>query len=261
MAPYFGAAIHKGAEVMYRGGGQKEVMEAFAEEYSEYWRENIDSERSIENGYVVLQNFMRRFPPKEDYLKTIEVGGKLGVEQGFSVMLSEEVVFSGRIDRLALWEEELVIEDWKTSRYVGSGYIVLKPNDQFTGYAFGASDILGKAVKTIFITQIGTYVKKQRKEGGKVIRLTEDDERVDLVRVTTTRTEEDYEDWKERLLRTANKIAFAEKGDYWPMQPHSCPSFQGCEYLPLCSAQSNARESIADTFFKKDEWKAYQSIE
>lgn len=266
MAPFFGAAIHRGLEELYRGGGQKEVMEAFATEYSKWWNPQIDSERSIENGYIVLQNFLRRFPPSEDYLKTSVIGSKVGVEMGFSVMIAgdfvpEEVVFSGRIDRIAMWEGELVIEDWKTSRYVGSGYLVVKPNDQFTGYAFGASDILGVKVKTIFVTQIGTYVKKQRKEAGKVVKLTEDDERVDLVRVTTTRTEEDYRDWKERLWRTAGSIMEAEKSGEWPIQPHSCPSFQGCEYLPLCSAQSDAREAIADTFYKREEWKAYESIE
>ena len=261
MAPYFGAAIHRGAETLYRGGSQADIMKAFATEYEPHWNPQIDSERSIENGYIVLQNFIKRFNPTSDYLQTLKLGEVLALEQGFSIMLSDGVVFSGRIDRLAEWEGEVVVEDWKTSRYVGSGYVVVKPNDQFTGYAFGASDILGVQIKTIFITQIGTYVKKQRKEGGKVVKLTEDDERIDITRTTTTRTSQDYEDWRERLLLTSYRIQRAMEAERWPMQPHSCPSFQGCEYLPLCSAQEEARESIADTLFKKEQWRAYESIE
>ena len=173
-------------------------------------------------------------------LQTLIINGVPQIEVGFGLPLDlsqfeceEEIYYTGRIDRIVKYEEEVAIDDWKSTKYVGSGFVLPKPNSQFTGYTWGARETLGLPIKTCFIDFIGTHIRKQIKVEGKIQKLAPNDpRRVELMRDMTERSEEDFTEWKRGLSFTVNRIKECEKKGVWPKRTHSCPSFMGCEFIP-----------------------------
>ena len=243
MAPYFGAAIHKGVQAFYEGKLRDESIKEFAIEYAEHFDEK-DDERTPANRMIVLDEYFKRF--KDDYLKTIKL------EIGHSIVIEVdglEIVYHMRIDRIAQWDKEVALEDWKTSKYVGSSFTIIRPNNQFTGYSLGVRELMG-VNPTFFLTIIGTKVRK---------RVTEGQERVDIVRENIKYSDEEFEEFKRGVVVTAKRICECKESKYWAKRSHSCPSFSGCEYLPLCRASRETFESMRSTFYKVSEWKAFET--
>ena len=248
MAPFLGIAIHKGVQAFYEKRERDEVMRAFGEEYAK-WFDEKDDERTPANGMIILDSYMKRW--EEDYLETIEKNGKLLLEIGHSIIVEGrgiEVVYKMRIDRVAEWNEEVVLVDWKTSKYVGSSFTLIRPNNQFVGYALGVKELIG-VNPIFFLDMIGTHVKKRVKEG---------EERVELVRESVKFTEEEFEEFRRGVIETAKRIEKCRSENYWAKRTHSCPSFSGCEYLPLCKADKETWEGMVKTFYKKEKWRAYE---
>ncbi len=245
MAPYFGIAIHKGVEEFYHLGTRDSVLKAFGEEYANYY-DGKDEDRTVGAGIIILDEYSKRF--KDDYLETkeLEIGGVIVIE-GEGI----EVSYKSRIDRIALWKVEgkLVLEDWKTSSYVGSKFTILKPNNQFVGYALTVREMRGENLE-FFLTLIGTKVKKKAKEG---------EERIEIVRDYVRFTEEDFEEFKLGVIDTALRIQKCDLSGYWPKRTHSCPSFQGCEYLALCKSNKESEKEMIKQFYRAERrWKAYE---
>ncbi len=242
MAPFFGIALHRGVQAFYELKSRDDVMKAFGAEYAK-WFDEKDDERTPANGMIILDEYSKRW--KEDYLKTVklEIGHAIVIE-GEGV----EVHYKMRIDRIARWEEEIALVDWKTSKYVGSSFTIIRPNNQFVGYALGVKELMG-ANPTFFLDMIGTHVKKRVKEG---------EERVELVRDNVKFSEEEFEEFRKGVISTAQRIEKCKAENYWPKRTHSCPSFSGCEYLPLCKASRDTWKSMKETFYRREKWSAYE---
>jgi hypothetical protein len=120
--------------------------------------------------------------------------------------------------------------------------------------------LTGKPFTKFLVNWISTSIKKERREGGKRIKLREEDERVEFVRDFTTRTEEDFKEFIYGLKVTESRIRQCEESGRWPKRTHSCPSFNGCEYLPLCrdGVSEEMREALIRTFYKVSPWKAFE---
>jgi hypothetical protein len=269
MAPYFGTSIHCGLEYAYKNGFDKreEVMKAFGSDYAKVFDEK-DDDRSPGNGMEILDAFLIRW--KDDYLRTWKLGGIPQIEVGVGVLLDlshygceEELYYTGRIDRIVEWETssgiEVCILDWKTTYYIGSGFVLPKPNSQFTGYIYIARETTGLPIKSCFIDFIGTKIKKQTIENHKQVKFpVGDPRRVELQRDITERTEEDFEEWKYGLAGTVNKIIHCKATGKWPKRTHSCPSFKGCEFIPICSKQDSAKEGVIKTMYKTEVWAPWE---
>jgi hypothetical protein len=244
LAPFFGIAIHAALEEWYRNRKDDEAIKAFASEYVKWFDPKHDEERTPENGLVILKEYFNRY--REDYLEVdkelIEVGASAEVWPG-------EVIYQGRIDLISKWNGETVIVDHKTSAYPTSGFMVLKPNNQFTGYVWLAREITGLDIKTVVVNMIGTKIKKRLKEG---------EEAVVLMRDMTTREEKDFKEFQKGLLITVKRIKRCEEFNEWPMRTHSCPSFQGCEYLDLCRGSDEAIPHLIKTFYQERKWNAFE---
>ncbi len=244
MAAYYGISIHKGIESFYKGKSRDESLKAFGEEYAK-WYDGKDEDRTVSNAIVILDEYFKRF--NEDYLETkeLEIGGVI-IVKGEGI----EVSYKSRIDRIALWKSEgkLVIEDWKTSKYVGSSFTVLRPNHQFIGYALTVREIKGENLD-FFLTLIGSKVKKRFKEG---------EERVEIVRDYTRYSEEDFSEFKRGIINTALRLRECKETEYWPKRTHSCSSFQGCEYLSLCRTRKENEAEMIKQMYRKEVWRAYE---
>ncbi len=244
LAPFYGIAIHAGLEAHYRGESDDDSIKAFGSEYAKWFDPKYDEERTPENGLIILKEYFKRY--RDDYL---EVDKEL-IEVGASAEIwPNEVIYQGRIDLISRWNGETIIVDHKTSAYPTSGFMVLKPNNQFTGYVWLAREITGLDIKTIVVNMIGTKIKKRLKEG---------EEAVTLMRDMSSRGEEDFKEFKKGLLLTVKRIKRCEEFDEWPMRTHSCPSFQGCEYLDLCRGSKEAIPHLIKTFYQERKWNPFE---
>ena len=245
MAKYYGTAVHKGLGEWYRGDEKNDEkgLRAFGEEYAK-WYDGKDEGRTAENGYYILREYFNRF--REDYLKTVEVEIKFVIEMG-------EVMYSGIIDRLCEWEGEgLVIEDWKSTKWPGSGFVLSEPNNQFTGYLLGAREIIGKGIKTVFVTQIGTQIKnKTRKSKNN----PEPEKEVTILRDPSIRSQEQFEEFRRELELTVGGIEWCRSREMWPKHTNWCPSFNGCEFILLCKAAKESVPYLVESLYRKVEGK------
>lgn len=250
MAPFFGIAVHKGNAVWYKDDSKDDeaALRAFGEEYAKYY-DGRDEDRTAENGFFVLKEYFNQF--REDYLKTV------AVEIGFAIELGE-IIYHGRIDRWATWEGEPVIEDWKTTKYPGSGFVLSEPNNQFTGYVLAAREITGEKVKSIFVTQIGTQIKNVERKSKTN---PEPKKRVEILRDVTMREERHFEEFKRGLELSIESIKWCIAHSYWPKQTSNCSSFQGCEYLPLCRATEEAIPYLVNTMYKEKKIRPWEEEE
>ena len=78
------------------------------------------------------------------------------------------------------------------------------------------------------------------------------------VRESAKFTEEEFEEFRRGVIDTAERIEKCKSENYWAKRTHSCPSFSGCEYLPLCKADKETWEGMVKTFYKKEKWRAYE---
>ncbi len=252
MAPFYGISIHSGIRAFYEGKSREEVQRAFADEYVKYY-DGRDEDRTVGNAVIILDEYAKRW--KEDYLETeqTEIGGGVVIQEG-----EVEVFYKGRIDRRARWgpSGERAIEDWKTSKYVGSQFTLLRPNSQFVGYALMERELTGVNPE-FFLTMIGTQV---RKRGAKNRALEEGEERVAITRESTKYQEWEFEEFRRGVISTARRIRECEREEYWPKRTHSCPSFQGCEYIPLCKRGKAEFELLVEAFYKREKWEAWTPI-
>lgn len=259
MAPYYGIAIHRGMELRNQqiiSGKSPNVMEclkAAADEYIKWYVEGKDDERTIENLALVFVEYWKRY--KEDYLQptATEVGGLIEI--------SPELLYGGRIDALMKnpTDNEELIHDYKSTSRATSKFNVFNPNNQFLGYILIVKELMGKHLR-LCVDYVGTTVKKTKEVNGKRVKLTDEDERVDLVREFVSASQQDFNEFKKGIIDTAERIRKCEEEGFWPKRTHSCPSFQGCEYLPLCQngRSKEMQEGMAATFYREEEWKIFE---
>ena len=244
LAPFFGIAIHAGLESHYQGNSDDDSIRAFGSEYAKWFDPKFDEERTPENGFLILKEYLKRY--SDDDLEVdkelVEIGASAEIWPGL-------VIYKGRIDLTPKWNDEVIIVDHKTSAYPTSNFLILNPNNQFTGYIWLAREITGIKIKTIMANILGTKIKKRLKEG---------EEAITLLRDTTTRDDTDIEEFKKGVLITVKRIKWCEEHNYWAMRTHSCPSFQGCDYLDLCRAREGAVPHLIKAFYTERPWSAFE---
>lgn len=246
MALYLGIAIHKGLEEYYRSGDKVEAIKTYGLEYAKYY-DGKDLDRTLENGLIVMEQYFKQY--EEDYLETFSLAGEPLVEVG-GAMIIGDVIYNMRMDWIAKNKVEgsLTVVDHKTSKYPGSSFNTIKPNNALTGYILGAREITGMDIDTAMLNIIGTNVRKRLKDG---------QEPVDCVRDFTKRDKEDFDRFKKEIVKVSQRIKECDSTGLWERQTGACPSFNGCEYRDLCNASEEALPHLVKTLYKEEPWVAF----
>lgn len=272
-ATLFGSAIHKALEVYYsvvpevRGPLPKfeelELMSfghpapsegllykctsAFLEKAQPLSPLPTEDKRSLQSGVWLLWNYFKAYLD-DPYVTYVDEKGPF-VERPFSFILLQtptlEVEYFGQIDLILQNKAtgDLLVCDHKTSSIVGNDfYNRLKPNHQYTGYLLGAREAFGIKTDSFLINCL------QVKEKPKTTRGTPPH----LPRQITTRTEEDYQEFREVIKHAANTFIHWEETQEWPLGPTNvCANYGGCSFLPVCSAPFSLRENILKSKFRR----------
>lgn len=265
----FGGAMHQGWKKYY--DTNRNVVDACAE-FSVAWEpfEGLDKKRTEEKGHELLLAYDEQFKDEP----WLDKQGEIEFNLPFAVVCSQcggrflpqfnlpncercggeilDIWYSGIIDRIGLFHGDWVIHEFKTSSSPRD--FVVRPNNQVTGYVWGAKSLLGEPFKNSLVTIAGIFLSSERgyytsKAGGSSARVSV------LSRHYTPRTDEELLDFNSHIIDCAMRIFKYKSTGIWPKWTESCGYKYGlCPYQPLCSAPKTQEQFLLETAYRVEPW-------
>jgi hypothetical protein len=183
---------------------------------------------------------------KNDPAKTVILNnGKPAVELSFKFdldwgprELSQNYVLCGHLDRLVDYNEEMFVNDIKTTTSTPGPYYwnQFEPDNQMTLYTLASKVIFEPAVRGVMITSA---------------QILADDTR--FTRGMTYRTQDQLDEWVDEL-----KWWFEQQNEYalinrWPMNDTACDKYGGCMFRHVCSKSPGVRDKFLQSDFEQGE--------
>lgn len=269
-ATLFGRAIHKALEVYYMGEPEERVLpkfehvelmafghkppptnndliyraiSAFVEVAQPLAPLPETDKRSIQNGIWILYEYFKTYID-DPYVAYVDEAGPF-IERTFSYTVHEDptlvVEVFGTIDFAFrhLRTGEITLGDHKTSsflRYGDSSYFDReKPNHQYTLYMLGANRVFGIKTENFCVNVIEVKAKPKTAEA----------KGVSFPRQITRRTEEDFEELQEVIMKAVRDYLYMSSTGVWPQGPvGSCTAYGACSFKQICAAPKSMRETI-----------------
>lgn len=152
----------------------------------------------------------------------------------------EPIEYGGIFDLLIDWAGTLYVLDHKSTTQFGSTYhYQWKPNNQITGYVWGAQELSGRKVGGAVINTIAWYKASDTK----------------FDRHITNRDATDIAEWKENLRRWANLIQRANLLGEYPLQTKACTLYGLCEFHRLHETTNpSVRKGLLDMYYEHRPW-------
>lgn len=256
----FGSAIHKALEVWYLSDpkerkvlptslASKLALEAFgtpqgthpafiaAGQFAELMAPLSDlpdeDRRSILNGTKILAAYFSRY--KDDGLTVVRDAEGPIIERRVEFTIYEDadlrIQYFGTIDAVLKNEQTgiVCVADHKTTSVLGSQFFNrIKPNHQYTGYVWGAQKCLNLDTKLFLVNGLQVVKTKQ-----------------DFARQFTERTEEDFEELRDMVVRVVENYLKSKRTGIWPQNaPDPCTNWGGCAFLKVCEVPKKLRETL-----------------
>jgi hypothetical protein len=274
-ATLFGSAVHKALEVFYSSpfelrGELPTLNELETLIYDTKARINItaieaavlafahkaaplaalpdDNKRSVLNGIWILHNYFKAYA-NDPFVAYIDKDGPF-VERAFTYQIHEDdnliIDTFGTIDCVLQHriDKSLYVTDHKTTsalNFNNQSYFERdKPCHQYSLYMLGAQKVYGIDTANFIVNVINVKAKPKTARGSAP----------DFPRQITTRTEEDFAELKEVVLKTVNDYLYAKKHGVWPMGPLSaCNSYGACSYKQICASPKELRYNVLKSKF------------
>lgn len=176
---------------------------------------------------------------REDTAEVVMLAnGKPAVEYSFKLPVDNDIVFSGHIDRLVTYADNIMVMDQKTSgSTITSRYFDgFNPDVQMSMYTFAGKAIYQMPVRGVIIDAAQIAVGFTRFERG-----------------LTFRTDGQLSEWYDTSMYTIESARSATRLNYFPMNRTSCDKFGGCPFRPVCSRDPNVREQYLNGLFVRGE--------
>lgn len=234
----FGAAFHEGMAQWYKTGDPNLARQAIEDS----WQEGpIDDYRTKQRCIQTFDEYIKVYPsesfvpvPGPDgpfievpfaidtgtCLSHCQVCGFDGNEYGIHVCVRcksplEPIEYGGIFDGLVEFNGSVYILEHKTTSMLGPTYFYqFKPNNQVTGYVWGASQLSGMRVGGAIINAICVTKTGKAK----------------FERHLTTRQPEDIARWLRDVWTSCNEIDHHKRTGHWPMRTPSCMQYGMCAF-------------------------------
>ena len=234
-ATYWGSAVHAGCEILDKAAhdgvdkeeGIRRALQHVMQEYGETLSASKDNARNLLTACRAI--VWRADEYNYEMMQVASLpNGEAALEVRFECPFpGTDWRFSGRIDKLAVYNGDLYVVDTKTTkssfndRYWG----YYEPDVQITAYTWATRHIIGLDVKGVIIEGISTgvnYTRFARRP------FTVDDSQVEEW-VNDARV---FLEWADSCARTK----------YYPRNFNSCAAKGGCSFQHICSAPPRRRE-------------------
>ena len=208
----YGTAVHKGLEAWYRGEG---LLAAFAA-IEESWSPDhpTDDFRTLGRAKELMTLYAREYP-RESW-KILQVEVPFCIDTGMTTDCGEPIEYGGIYDLLVSFGHVLYAVDHKTTSMLGPQYMLqFNPNNQMTGYTWGAQQMSGQKVQGVIINAMCTT------SSGKM----------SFQRQPTSRTAYDIQAWLRDLQKICSNILKAEREEFFYKNTTECVGKYGaCPY-------------------------------
>jgi len=220
----FGIAMHRGLEVLYKGGTETECQQAFVAAYKDKPGEGA---RTLENGVLILEMYFRKWHPER--WKVLQAEVALRWE------LSSDLIYCGRADLVMEYMGDVYIVDHKTTARPSN--FIPRPNQQLTGYLFGART-LGIEANAVMLNLISVLKTKQ-----------------EFNRPTAHIPDWELEHWKRSVLQTQLDITHATETGFFTRETANCSY---CPYKELCLSEPDVVERVIPMYYKEEKWEPWK---
>lgn len=232
-----GAAFAKGLEVGRRAffgqslsKADSEILgfEALIKAYGDF-EVLSDQTKSFADMVGALDYYFEQYPIDTDPIRPLITPLGPAVEFTFAVEIpntkhpqtGNPIIYCGRFDQLATFQDTLFVEDDKTASQLGQSWAnQWELRSQFTGYCWGAKEfgynVAGAIVRGISILKSG-YGNAQ---------------------AMTYRPQWQIDRWLTQLQRDVQRMIDCWNNGYWDYALDSaCASYGSCAYMPLCKSK------------------------
>ncbi len=173
--------------------------------------------------------------------------GKAAVELSFTFELSDNILYSGHIDRVVSHGGDLFAQDQKSTGSTASPHYIRQYDTdiQMSGYALAGQLILGSPIKGVMIDVAQIMANSTA-----------------FFRGFTTRSQDQLEEWRSEALITIDSIRRATQ-EYYATEKLSafrpnftaCGNYGGCAFRPVCAMPPSLRERfLKSNYNKRDQW-------
>jgi len=203
--------------------------------------------RSLASGVWLLGHYFKTYL-NDVYVIHRDDAGPI-TERAFTVPLLDfpllKIELHGQIDFVLRNEVtgEILPGDHKTSSQMGSDFFNrIKPNHQYTGYLYGAQQVLGLETENFMVNGIGVKAKPLTARGGPPT----------FTRQITRRTPEDMLEFKSAVREAVESYLRWEAIQEWPLgNVDACSLWGGCGFLDVCSSPNELRNNILEAKYAK----------
>ena len=251
----FGTGIHMALENYYKQGMTDSAVQESFDLFTKYFRDHedmADDKRTLGKGLEILVKYFDKYRREPFNVVATEVGGALE--------LSNDILYSFRIDLVVEWQTPKGIYGMDHKTTSSMNRMIGKPNNQMTGYEWALrqyyQDVIGWMVNCI-----GVYKsdKTRDKNTGKMV------ERDIFLRIPTSRTRKEIDQWVSETLQLVKMIEYCTTTKTFPKHsPEFCTSYATkCQYIDLCSAQDSEQilSALLDTgTYEIDWWRPYEEV-
>lgn len=270
----FGSAIHSALEVFYSHGSRERTIPADFDDVApllahghpspskhflydavqafvsagDALRDLPDTDkRSLASGIWLLGHYFQAYLHDTYVIHTDEAGPvtERFVSAPFLETNKLRITLFGTIDFVLRNEAtgEILPGDHKTSSQMGMDFLNrVKPNHQYTGYAWLARRALGIESENFLVNGIGVKARPLTNRGGPPT----------FTRQVTRRSDADFAEFADVLLYAVENFLRWQESGVWPLgHVDACANFGGCQFLEVCSAPNQLRDNILSAKFQR----------
>ena len=271
----YGTAIHTALEYRYVQWNNSSPSPSQRQELThvlqDYFGKNPCSEedwRSVEFADETITEYLKRYNV-EPFRLICDIDQHPMAELSFSVPLYVHratltdidgsrfeqvipIVYTGRIDLVVLWDNQLGIVDHKTSGMLGNTFIELhRVAPQFEGYCWALQKITGHEPSFFLINGIRTKNKPLKPAGGWDKWWDES-----FLRHKEYIKPGQLEEWRLNTIALIEEFFFhCVDKQYMPQKKKACTMYGKCPYYDVCYLPTSQRESeLNSDKFTTNEW-------
>ncbi len=245
----FGQLLHLGLEVWYASHD----IEAAIQMIKDNWPPNHppDDFRNMEKCISVMREYVQCYP--SELFRVVGHGtDQPMLEVNFTLPLlgadgshlqtfdGHKIYYGGIFDMLMDFNGQLYVVDHKTTTQLGDYYFEqYKPNNQITGYIWGAGHLTDRRVGGAMINAIGLMKKSPTK----------------FKRHYTVRSPEDIADWVVSVQHVCNLLRIAHNTGEWPKFTSACTLYGRCEFHSVhVLSGADHQQRYLETMFTQETW-------
>jgi hypothetical protein len=259
----FGGAVHEGLAQWYKTGSIGAALQGIKEKWPNAMP--TDDYRSLAKALEVVHDYTKKYPTES--FSIVGLPDNAFIEKSFTIDTGlflpclqcdekppansegtcakcngelEPLLYGGIFDGLVEFSGKLYVLEHKTTSQMGSRYFhQFRPNNQVSGYVWGAQKMSGSRVGGAIINAIGVYKASATK----------------FERQITTRTDAEIDEWLENVYRSAAMIQHCLHHNYWPMFTGSCTQYGLCDFHSVHALPHDIeRYKLLEQDYMKDAW-------